>query len=265
MEQLSRRDARLFNKVISELGKYHSFSNQINDGNLHITGNLDIGFGEQNRYSIKIIVSNKFPDKIPEVHEIAGRVPSVMDRHFMSDNSGCCLVMPHLYRHFFKPLMTIEDFIDILVVPFFQNQLYYEINGSFVQGYQHGEKGMMEYYSEIFGKGLSFKTLQRLLMTVLMQREDGKTRICGHKRCPCESGRIQRQCHGKGLISLKEFGSSIHIKNTLTILQDLESLQYQSKNSRQRPPHGSIQSTCPTSPGRYRTNNYPHLHNGSLQ
>lgn len=218
MEQISKRDSRLFDKVLSQLGQYDSFANEVKDGKLRLKGSLDIGFGVENQYAIEIIVSNKFPDQIPEVHETAGRVPSVMDRHFMSDNSGCCLVMPHLYRYFFAPLMTFEDFINVLVVPFFQNQLYYEINGRFVQGYQHGENGIWEHYFELFGEDLKPETLYKLANAVLMERVDKKPSIKGHKPCPCDSGIIQRKCHGKGLISLKMFGSSSKLRDTINWL-----------------------------------------------
>lgn len=236
MEQLSKRDSRLFDKVVSQLGQYSTFTHEVKDGKLRLKGSLDIGFGEENRYEIEIIVSNEFPRQIPEVHEIAGRVPSIMDRHFMSDNSGCCLVMPHLYRHFFKPLMTFEDFINILVVPFFQNQLYYEINGRFVQGYKHGEFGIWEHYYELFGEDLQPKILYKLTEAILKQRQDGKVRIKGHKLCPCDSGVIQRKCHGKGLISLKEFGSSSKLRDTIHWLRQEELLRRMRKGEKITPP-----------------------------
>lgn len=236
MEQISKRDSKLFNKVIAQLGNYSHFTNEIKDGKLHLKGRLDIGFGKNNQYEIEIIVSNKFPRQIPEVHETSGRVPSVMDRHFMSDNSGCCLVMPHLYRQFFTPRMTFEDFINILVVPFFQNQLYYEINGRFVQGYKHGEYGIWEHYFELFGEDLQPKILYKLADAVLMERVDGKARIKGHKLCPCESGVIQRKCHGKGLISLKQFGSSSKLRDTINWLRQEELMKRLRKGEKITPP-----------------------------
>lgn len=207
MDQLSNRTSKLYNKVKSQLGKYSYLQSDIWEGKLHLTGNLDVGYGTKNSFDIEIIVNENYPNKIPEVHETAGRVPSIMDRHYMSDGTGCCLVMPHRYTEFFKPLMTFEDFIDLLVVPFFQNQIYYEINGRFATGYRHGEHGIWEHYVEIFGVGLKIETLILLLEAVLEQKMNKKNKIKGHKPCPCGSGLIQRHCHGKGLIQLNNHGS----------------------------------------------------------
>lgn len=236
MEQISNRNSKLFDKVIAQLGSYSHFTNDIKEEKLHLKGRLDIGFGDDNQYEIEIIVSDKFPRQIPEVHETSGRVPSVMDRHFMSDNSGCCLVMPHLYRQYFKAMMTFEDFINVLVVPFFQNQLYYEINGRFVQGYKHGEYGIWEHYFELFGEDLQPRTLYKLADAVLMERIDGKVRIKGHKLCPCGSGVIQRKCHGKGLISLKQFGSSSKLRDTINWLRREELMKRLRKGEKITPP-----------------------------
>jgi hypothetical protein len=214
MDQVNKRDSRLYGKVVDQLGKYRHFSNEVIDGKLHISGTLDIGFGEKNLFQIKILVDNRYPDKMPEVYETAGRVPSILDRHYMSDGTGCCLVVPHRYREYFTSLMTFEEFIDVLVVPYFQNQLYYEINGQFVQGYKHGEFGIWEYYFEIFGEELNERTLFNLIDAVLNQRRDRRVRIKGHKKCPCESGLIQRHCHGKGLIQLKEYGHTGYLRQT---------------------------------------------------
>lgn len=219
MEQLDTRTVRLFDKVVSQLGKYSHFESNIVDEELHLSGLLDIGYGVRNQFKVKIVVTKDYPNRIPQVHETGGRVPSVLDRHYMSDGTGCCLVMPHRYREYFKPLMTFEDFVDILVVPFFKNQLYYEINGTFVQGYKHGELGIWEHYFEIFGSDLTSDILYKLVDTVLLQREDRKIRIKGHRACPCGSGLIQRRCHGKGLIQLKEFGSTNKLRDTKHWLQ----------------------------------------------
>jgi hypothetical protein len=218
MERISSRASKLFRKVESQLGKYDHLQREIKDGKLNLTGSLDIGYGSKNTFDIEIIVSDKYPNKIPEVHETSGRVPSVMDRHYMSDDTGCCLVMPHRYTEYFKPLMIFEEFIDVLVVPFFQNQIYYEINGKFVTGYRHGEHGIWEHYVEVFGEDLTLDTLLLLLEAVLDQRLKRMNKIKGHKPCPCGSGRIQRYCHGKGLIQLKQHGSTSILITSLNYL-----------------------------------------------
>lgn len=219
MEQLSKRSSKFFNKISSQLGKYAYFEHDIIEGKIHLKGPLDVGYGERNQFEIEIIVDEAFPKRIPEVHETGGRIPSILDRHYMSDGSGCCLVIPHRFTEYFKPFMTFENFIDIFVIPFFRNQIYYEINGHFAAGYKHGEHGMWEYYVEIFGSDLKLQQLSTLIKTVLDERADRKVRIKGHKICPCGGGLIQRHCHGSGLIKLKEHGVTTWLKQSYYIIQ----------------------------------------------
>ncbi len=218
MEQVTKKSTRqLYQKVISQLGEYSHFQSSIVDQKLHLDGILDVGLGEDDRFKIKIIVDEKFPKKIPEVHETGGRIPSTLDRHYMSDGSGCCLVIPHKYSQVFPPLMPFEYFIDTLVVPFFKNQIYYEINGRFAIGYRHGEVGLDDYYIEIFGD-VTIRALHKLLHTVLADKLYSLNKIKGHKLCPCDSGKIQRQCHGKGLIELKQYGNLGFLHQSFSIL-----------------------------------------------
>ncbi len=221
MEQVTKKSTRqLYQKVISQLGKYSHFQSSIVNQKLHLDGILDVGLGEDDRFKIRIIVDEKFPKKIPEVHETGGRIPSTLDRHYMSDGSGCCLVIPHKYSQVFPPLMPFEYFIDTLVVPFFKNQIYYEINGRFAIGYRHGEVGLDDYYIEIFGDA-TIRTLHKLLHAVLSDKLYSLNKIKGHKLCPCDSGKIQRQCHGKGLIELKQHGNPGFLHQSFSILDRL--------------------------------------------
>ncbi len=181
MEQLTKKSTlRLFQRVVSELGNYSHFASEVNGNQLHVKGKLDVGYGDSDSFNIEIIVGEHFPKKIPLVYELDGRIPVVLDRHFMTDGNGCCLVMPHQYREIYDGDTPFYDFIDKLVVPFFQNQVHYEITGEFVMGYAHGQYGMNEFYEETFGQTDTL-TLLRLVGCVLRQE------VAGHRNCPCES------------------------------------------------------------------------------
>jgi hypothetical protein len=206
MEQIDRKSTkRLFDRVISELGDYSYFTTEIKGGKLHLKGRLDVGYGSDDSFNIEIVVSSRFPKSIPFVFELDNRIPVMLDRHFMTDDSGCCLVMPHQYREIYKSTMPFSDFIDKLVVPYFQNQIHFEITGEFVMGYAHGNYGLLEFYEEQFGQ-CDELTLFRLIRCVVMQR------VAGHRPCPCGRSKKQRYCHGKGLIQLAEYGDLYHLR-----------------------------------------------------
>lgn len=209
MERIAKGSTqRLYRKVINELGDYAHFVHEVIDGDLHIRGFLNIGHDESDSFHIEIVVTERFPAAIPRVYELDGRIPPVLDRHFMTDGSGCCLVIPHQYREIYDGSTPFYDFINKLVIPFFQNQLHYEITGEFAIGYSHGLSGMHEYYKEIFG-AVDDVTLCRLIDSIRLRK------VAGHRSCPCLSGKLQRNCHGKGLIKLLRFGHQGHLAEEL--------------------------------------------------
>jgi hypothetical protein len=185
-------------RIQEELAGYDSLTAKDVGDEIHITGRLDIGLGDEDSFDIQIILDGDYPRSFPRTYETAGRVPRVLDRHYYTgDDAGCCLCIPHLLRTRFPVGSPISVYIDQLVVPYFKNQVHYEITGKYVAEYGHGFAGIYEFYAEHFGIS-DPQVLARLVEAVYMHS------IGGARPCPCGGKRKQRKCHLKSMKRLKQ-------------------------------------------------------------
>lgn len=146
------------------------------------------------RYLVTITFSDDYPEDYPRVKEEGGRI----DRsyHTMRDNS-LCLETPLNQMIIFSRDPTIIGFINNLVVPYLYRHSFREkYHTDPYPDRQHGIKGIMEQYFEMFGV-CDVNIINRLLSVVT----SGSYK--GHSPCPCESGKILDQCHGPRLLDLK--------------------------------------------------------------
>ena len=191
--------SELLDRIQQEIADHSGLVAEEIDGAIHITGRLDIGLGDEDQFDIDIVLDDSYPYSMPRTYETGGRVPRVLDRHYYTgDDAGCCLCMPHLFRKRFPVGAPISVYINQLVVPYFQNQVHYEITGSYVSEYAHGFAGIYEYYTELFGVSEPLIIL-RLIKAVLARD------VRGARPCPCGGKRKQRKCHLKSMKELKRY------------------------------------------------------------
>ena len=99
-----------------------------------------------------------------------------IDLHFYSDDDSCCLGI----RYSHDKNLTIGQFIDELVIPFFYRLSFVERHGlaaarNFLwQEYSHGEEG---------------RQAHRIQMLEVAKTSQGR-----NKPCPCLSGRNYKNC-----------------------------------------------------------------------
>lgn len=192
--------SELLDRIQQEIADYSSLTAEEVGGAIHITGKLDIGLGDDDQFDIQIVLDDSYPYSMPRTYETGGRVPRVLDRHYYTgDDAGCCLCMPHLLRKRFPVDAPIGVYIDQLVIPYFQNQVHYEITGKYVSEYSHGFAGIYEYYCELFGTA-DPQVIAQLISAVLARN------LGGARPCPCGGKRRQRKCHLKSMKELKRFG-----------------------------------------------------------
>ena len=143
-------------------------------------------------FSLRIDLAALHNNGWPRVYEVGGRHAEIsskhnvkpIDLHFYPDGSCCLGIRFSLERH-----LTIERFMDELVVPFFYRLSYVEKHGLLAARrdlwgeYPHGEDGIKEYMSEILS---------------LATKEPGRNGLC-----PCGSGRKYKRCHLDEVASLK--------------------------------------------------------------
>lgn len=190
--------SELLNRIREEIAGYDGLTAKDVGDEVHITGRLDIGLGDDDKFDIQIILDSNYPRSLPRTYETAGRVPRVLDRHYYTgDDAGCCLCIPHLFRTRFPEGAPISVYIDQLVIPYFKNQVHYEITGEYVSEYGHGFAGVYEFYAEHFGAS-DPQVIARLVEAVYMHN------IGGARPCPCGGKRKQRKCHLRAMKRLKQ-------------------------------------------------------------
>ena len=120
----------------------------------------------------------------PKVYEVGGRCESiakkygvsVVDLHVYAEDGACCLGI----RYSPERSLTIERFLDNLVIPFFYRLSYTDRRGieaarnDLWGEYSHGEEGHLEHQREMFRIG---------------QQNPGR-----NERCPCGSGKKYKKC-----------------------------------------------------------------------
>lgn len=137
-------------------------------------------------FEIEILLDDRLIDVNgwPKVYEIAGRCEtiakkygvSVVDLHVYLEDHACCLGI----RYSPERSLTIERFIDSLVIPFFYRLAYTDRRGveaaqnDLWGEYSHGREGHLEHQRE---------------MLRIAQQNPGR-----NEQCPCGSGKKYKKC-----------------------------------------------------------------------
>jgi hypothetical protein len=168
---------------------------------------------DEDDYYWVLIDLKPFPKGFPIVKETHERIKSHIDNHKYSDDS-LCLTTPAKEQILLRKGMikTIPQFIDKIVVPFFQNNSFREINGYYKKGeFSHGLPGIFESYWEILGIsdiGLAVEILIKFLK--------GKT-LSVNDPCYCGSHKKFKDCHKHRYDDLKFIDKNM-IESDLNLL-----------------------------------------------
>lgn len=167
--------------------------------NLEFTGELFIA--PDDSYDIKIVIG-RFPLRFPLVYEVGERIPLKIDRHIYPSSGNCCLTTTSKEVILLKTkVKTLHDFISLIVVPYFQNNSFYELNKKYKEGeYSHGVPGIIEGYRDI----LNIEKMS-LIPAILKNRISGEL-LTNKSKCYCGSGQTMKVCkNGLHRRSYKEF------------------------------------------------------------
>jgi len=157
-----------------------------------------LGHPIDDEYSVKIIVSEHYPDVLPKIFETGKRIPK--DFHHYQDES-LCLGAPLAVKQKFSRQPTLLGFVDNCVIPYLYSFSYQSRFGKMPFGeLSHGGIGILEYYQDLFG----VNDRRRVLKLLQILADDNYR---GHDRCPCGSGKRIRSCHGKLLLKLQKLQS----------------------------------------------------------
>ena len=136
----------LKSQISDVLKHYPSLSfNEINNS---IDGELFISKDDSYDVSIEL---EPYPKHFPRVFETGERIPRKVSRHIYSDSGSCCLSTQAKAQILLKTqIKTLYLFVKEILVPYFQNNSYFEINGHYkTEEYSHNQLGIIEGYREI--------------------------------------------------------------------------------------------------------------------
>lgn len=143
----------------------------------------------EDRYILRIVVLEKFPNALPVISEIGNRIPKLLDFHVSGDGTLCLgSTLSLMVRLQEQP--TLEGFVARCVVPYlYAMSLKLDYRIDFVFGeLEHGTKGLVDDYRTLFGlqeEAQLFPALRCLLL---------KKRIANKRPCPCGCGKRLGKC-----------------------------------------------------------------------
>lgn len=162
-----------------------------------LNGELCLPDGDS--YNVRIDLT-PYPRQFPDVYEIEGRIPIKMDRHMYPESGSCCFTTRAKSQVLLKTKVTsLLVFIDEVVVKYFENNSFFEINKKYFGAeYAHGKNGIIEGYKDILKIDDTIKTASAIIHVASSKS------LKEHQNCYCGSGRRLRKCsNGKHIYNLR--------------------------------------------------------------
>ncbi len=149
------------------------------------------------RFQIRIEVDPSYPNKMPRVFEVGGRIPKVASRHISPPTGEACVCLKDQWGWLIAKYPKVLAFIEGPVNDFFLWQLCYdEFGEDRLGGWAHGSKGRLEFYKEL----LKTDDLN-IIKTCLLHLSEPKYKA--NWICYCGSGKKVCQCHKVVIINLR--------------------------------------------------------------
>ncbi len=138
----------------------------------------------EDKYELRIEVPSDFPQNLPAVYELGGRIPHTPENHVNPDGS-LCLGSPLRLKMFANIDRSLVGFSSNCILPF----LYAKSVGSFVFGeLPHGLVGLVEDYADMLGVRTKEQVFQCLNLASMRRR------VANKRRCPCGCGKRLGAC-----------------------------------------------------------------------
>ncbi len=171
---------------------------------------------DDDRYLLEINVAN-FPQSFPKVYEIGERIPRKTKRHINKDNSFCFTTKIREEIYLKSNIYTLSDFFQLVLIPFLQNNSYYELNKEYKFGeYSHD---FVVAFIETFEDILKIKNPYTTLSTINKAIKNEKIRP--NELCFCGSNKKIKNCdiHENAYKDIKKIS-----KKTLEFAQNIFSI-----------------------------------------
>ncbi|WP_379142572.1 hypothetical protein [Paenibacillus sp. sgz500992] len=147
-------------------------------------------------YTVEIELSANYPISPPKARELKGEIPRTF--HTFSDGT-LCLGAPLAIKEKFSADPTLVGFVENLLVPYLYTHKHLSQKSVLPYGeLDHGAKGIMKYYMELFEVTEPILALNLLYLLAY-------EKVRGHLPCPCGGGAIIRKCHAPILKKIQGF------------------------------------------------------------
>lgn len=179
--------------LMETIEKFPKLKNPIDSKKYNLIGEIDI-FDNKGVYwdsfNIEIGIFKNYPYSFPIVYLLDDKIPLIEDRHMNSDRS-CCVEVKHKTILRAKRGISILQFMNEYVVPFFSNQLYFEKHKDWANGeYLHRGAGIVQFYFE----ELKLKDLNTFVFILENLKSFKRNDICF-----CKSKLKYKKCHQEKL------------------------------------------------------------------
>jgi len=158
----------------------------------------DVAIDEQFNIEIHLIKSTN--SLAPKIYEVGERISQyakdlnipLIDLHTNRNDSSLCLCIYEEEKEYLPNGFVLSDYIENLVEPFFYWIEYYKIYKKPPWGqYAHGFLGYLQLYNK---NKIDINELKKKAKEMDYDFHS-LTKLKGHHKCPCNSGKILRNCH----------------------------------------------------------------------
>lgn len=154
-------------------------------------------------FDIEIEVPTNYPHDIPIVREVSGKIK---DYSHIYTNRKLCLGVDGEIMLRCNGEMNLKYLIDAYVIPYLFSYRYYERYQTYPFGERrHGMDGIFAAYME-------YLALKDYISVYNFLKRAQSLKYRGHLPCPCDSGKIIRNCHAG---FLKSFNQNSAIRRTI--------------------------------------------------
>lgn len=147
-------------------------------------------------FEVELLVPGGFPDELPSVRDLTGRVPKSFHTH--PDDGTLCLGSPTRQRLALVGNPTLLAFVTKCVIPYLYGFAHKERYGTLPFGeLAHGNVGLRADFAVLFG--VSPANAAEMVKLAALKR-----RIANKHRCPCGSGQRLGRCHNRRVNRLRD-------------------------------------------------------------
>lgn len=179
-------------EIRNDLADYpnlHLFIDQGGSAEVRGTFPVRASDGEElDSFRVRIELPAGYPEDLPVVREVGGRIPWKVERHVNPADGVVCIMIPDDRWRCFPLGARFLDYLEGPLHNYFLGQIHAENGEPWPHGeWRHGNEGLLQYYEELLGTQDSL-TVWRFLYVL------SKLSLKRHWQCPCGSGRKIKKC-----------------------------------------------------------------------